>query len=37
METYSWAALVLDWFMMVVMVGLGVFILVNGIQTVAES
>lgn len=37
METYSTKALVFDWFMIIVMVGLGVFILVNGIQTVAQT
>lgn len=37
LQTYSKKALVLDWIMIVVMVGLGVFIMVNGIYSVATG
>lgn len=36
METYSRNALILDWFFIVIMVGLGIFIMLNGIYTVAK-
>ena len=36
LKTYSKVALVFDWIFMVVMVGLGVFIMINGIMTVVK-
>ena len=36
LKTYSKVALAFDWAFMVIMVGLGIFIMINGIMTVAK-
>jgi hypothetical protein len=36
-STYSRGRLILDWMAIVIMLGMGIFVMVNGIMTVAAS